>query len=275
MPPWNIALAPDTGIISTAESSAGRRVAPRDILAKARRLDDANNTPAALQLLLRHRGELAHVPPEYDAAIGRLSARSGDLAAGVDFLARACDRLGEAAPATLRRDLAMALLANGQTARAGTILHALLAEAEKGGAKQPVWARKSAVRHALDLHRDGVSHDAPSAQPAGGDAEPLRMVNHPFAWAPVAISLQRQSRRLQNSDAKIERLAKTRRGGDEAVPSIRRIRFGSALHAAGRIIEAGREFDLALSAGAQIDRLDFLLAIDAYRRDTGMASDSQ
>jgi tetratricopeptide (TPR) repeat protein len=101
---------------------------PWRILAQAETLADRRERQAAPELLATHRNDWAAVPEQYDAALCRLSLRSGDQNAAVTCLSRAAEGSRGAVPAMIRQALGTALFSAGRVDEAARQLDAAMKE---------------------------------------------------------------------------------------------------------------------------------------------------
>ncbi|HTZ71968.1 MAG TPA: sulfotransferase family 2 domain-containing protein [Acetobacteraceae bacterium] len=254
---------------------------PPEVVARARVLADAGNVQAALTLLMERRGNWQRVPPVYDAMIGRYSLRTGDAQAAVEHLARAREAYGDAMPVEQRRDFAAALLSVGRIEAAGREF-GLVADAG-GTITRPLY------RTAIDAFRHSIGtvlDEGPStpyrvlaqaqALVDGRDHAAARalLVDHVDNWAcvPPAYSALLGQLLLRAGDRQgaVVHLARARDAMGEDLPLDARLALGTALFETAHVEDAGGELHAALSQGAPITRLELLVAVNGYRRASGI-----
>jgi tetratricopeptide (TPR) repeat protein len=257
---------------------------PPDVLVYAKTLMEAGDNKAALDLLLEWRDEWLSVPPAYDAMIGRCALREGDEKEAVYYLAEASEEYGDRMPAAQRRDFATALILVGRVEAAGRELTRLT-----GGGEPSI---RPAHRAALAAYAERRA-DAPDSGPltpycAVAQAEALTdrkdleaarnllvdaLAKHGAKWGDLPVEyhalLGRLSLRCGDRDTAVAHLTRAREMSGDAVPFNIRQPLGTALFEIGRFREAGRELHRALRDGATIGRAELLIAINAFRRQTG------
>lgn len=259
---------------------------PANIAARARAQADAGDVATALSVLLLHRGNLKRVPPFYDILVGQLFLRDGNAAQGADYLLLARDALGDAMPLGARRDLAMALLESRRVETAGREFRALLTSTAAG--PRPAWVSRPACLSAIEAFNNSATSalDTGPATPyrivaqaevlaESGDAAAGAALLHAHRenWESLPpgydAARQRLSAASRDWQADIKRLSEIRDTCPGLASADLRLSLGAALFETGRIGEAGREFDQAAAMGAAIDRLEWKITIDLYRRRMG------
>jgi len=253
---------------------------PQRLIARAEALADADECEAALALLHAQRSTLAKVPPEFDAAIGRLCLQIGRTDEAIDYLTRAQLSYGDKLPGEVVLRLADALLRVGRVEAAGYEL------------------KQSQKRGKLDLHPaheaaiDAYSHRPSEILDTGPptpwrilakaealienkqrQAAPKLLADHRNDWESVPeeydAALCRLSMRCGDKNAAVAYLSLAVEGSRKAVPITLRKALGTALFGAGRVHEAARELDAAMKDGAKIARADLQIVVASYRDHAG------
>ena len=221
-----------------------------------------------------------------DLRQGSRLQRQADLAVDGDDLETAmkaaCGRL----PPRVRRQLAMTLLERGRVEAAGREFSRLLAEVPSN---HPAWATRADCRAAIVAfeHAPGPEMDAGPPTPhrvlaqaealaeAGNAADGATLLAaHRADWGDVPpayiAALQRLRAAGELPEAKLARLRAAHYACTGAVPASLSLALGTALLEAGHAEAAGEALDRAAAAGAAVDRLDFRVAIDLFRRKNGI-----
>jgi tetratricopeptide (TPR) repeat protein len=257
---------------------------PPDALAHAKTLIEAGDNKAALDLLTVWRDEWLSVPPAYDAMIGRCALREGDATSAVYYLTHASDAYGDRMPPAQRRDFATALILVGRAEAAGRELSQLPGDGASG--LRP--AHRAALA-AFAEWRTGAPDSGPptpyrvlaqaQALTDRKDLETARVLlaealsKYGRKWGDLPVEyealLGRLSLRYGDREAALTHLTRARAMSGASVPINISQPLGTALFETARFGEAGRELDQAQRDGAPIGRADLLIAINAFRRQTG------
>jgi len=259
----------------------GSRVEPQppsNVITRAKALADAGDAGAALLLLRERRGNWGRVPPAYDAMLGRLALLTDDPKAAVEYLTRARDSYRDKMPVEQRRDLGKALFQVGRIWAAGRELDIVAQTGANIG--------RPRYRAAIEAFANSTGAEPDSGRPTpfcvlaqaqalreekGVDAAHALLVQRRGAWESVPAAydamLGRLSLRSGNWEAAVRFLTLARDNCQGDVPVHIRQQLGVALFALGYFAEAGCELDLAYAAGANVNRAELRIAINAWRRD--------
>jgi tetratricopeptide (TPR) repeat protein len=250
------------------------------LIERAMALAEGDDTDEGLALLHRERTRLAEVPPDFDAAIGRLSLMAGRADDAVDYLSRARTGYGGKLPVQSRRALINALLRVGRIEAAGRDLSLMIDAGRQ--AKRP--AQRAAIEafHAKtgsDLDTGPVTpwHILARAEVLmemkDRVAASTLLAEHrgDFDAVPDAYdaALSRTSLLCDDHAVALANLTKARDAARNGVSASVHKALGSLLFDAGEHEEASQELSLAMTEGAKVSRTAFRIAVASYRNNTG------
>jgi len=253
---------------------------PFSAIQHARSLAAAGDLAAAVAFLKQHRGDWKRVKPNYDAALGNLLLQSGDAEAAVGFLTTALAAFNDDIPASLHRALGAAYLQLDRIEAAGEQFSLL--QTATGG-----------ITRRTELLAIEAFRNRASAELDTGPATPFAVIIRAKAIAaagdiPGAVTLLAESRKNWAStpaeyedlhrhlraetidrEAAVAQLLAARANAGDQFPAKMQQSLSIALFEIGRVEEAGKEASLALDHGAEIKRLDLLVAANSYRLRSG------